>query len=57
MKTPGIGTRNKRFKNLVGRGRKRNAGKSSKPTIKKDTKVPRKLRSRRIKKRRNKNIP
>jgi len=56
MRTPGIGVRNKRFKGLVGRGKKKNGRKQSKRVTKKRDKVSRKLRTRRTEKHRNKNV-
>ena len=50
MKSPGIGTRKRRFKKLIGWGKKQaNGRKSNKPPVKKRTKLPRKLRRRRTK--------
>ena len=47
MKAPGIGSRRKRFINLVGRGKKRKNGrKRDKPSTKKQKRVSRKLRRR-----------
>ena len=50
MKTPGIGNRKKRFKKLLGWGKKKvNERKRNKPVAKKRTKLSRKLRRKRIK--------
>ena len=52
MRTPGIGTRNKRFKNLAGRGKKpvqkrKYVRKRTKPKTERNKKLSRKLRNRR----------
>ena len=56
MKTPGIGQRKKKFKALLGWGKKKqtNGRKSNKSKIGKDGKLPRNIRTRRSK--RNKRI-
>jgi hypothetical protein len=53
MKTPGIGNRKRKFKDLYGKGvkKKRNVRKQNKRTTAKNKKLRRKLRGKRTKKR------